>query len=129
MWWYKDSASVKLDLKIIDKNTFFITFDLNASVNMYIKKTKNKVFNKYKHLLYNIQKCEECLKCEKYAFYYLFYFKNNKKRDVSNYIKFFEDLVFYVLNDDDSKVDMLFVQKNYYENKDYNYLLVFYECV
>lgn len=118
-----------IEFDILDNNSFFIKFDFSASVNSYICKNHKNVFNKYKKLYNKVKKCEKCKKCEKYAFYYLFYFKNNKKRDVSNYIKFFEDLIFYVLDDDDSKVDFLFVQKNYFYNKDYNYLFVFYECV
>lgn len=116
-----------LDVSVLNKNTFLIHFDINVSVNSYIVKAKN-VFNKYKNLILSLSKCKECLRCRKYIFYYVFFFKDNKRRDVSNYIKFFEDLVFYLIDDDDSKVDMIFIKKIINES-DKNSVLIYYECV
>lgn len=104
---------VRFHIVHFNENSIEIHFTGDFSVNkLYINTKNGKRYNQVKTKIYEIMQIFyqdvlsfEFKKCNRYVFIYEFYFCNNKKRDISNYIKFFEDFVFKLLiKDDDSKV-------------------------
>jgi len=69
-------------------------------------------------------------KCDEYDFEYIFAFNNKRKRDISNHIKLFEDIIFRLfIKDDDSKVKSIRINSFIFKNsKNLNYLFVRWTC-
>lgn len=125
---------IQLDIIDYSNNHVEIAFSGQLSVNRLYRNAKGrtKPYIQAKHIVYNSlqKKYSDVIEYEfdKYNQYeceYTFIFNNKSRRDVSNYIKFFEDLVFRLLiKDDDSKVVKITLQKSVYRNLKYNYLIM-----
>lgn len=126
------------DIILKDYNTeqglIIFDFDLNVSVNnIYKFNVKNKkMYSVYKSRVYNKFRGIELVfkKCDCYLCEYSFIFMNNNKRDISNYLKFFEDLIFRLfIKDDDSKVYKIIVNKFVDNSLDRHRLIFSYRCL
>lgn len=102
-----------------DVHSLVIGFKSHTSVNQVYSRSKNKVFNTKKKSvesfisrsvvdLLHVKKLKN-----KYKFVYRFYFYDNRPRDISNQIKLFEDMVFKIIGDDDSRVDEITIHRMY----------------
>jgi len=87
----------------------------------YVQKTKKQIEARFKGIKFQ--------QFEKYRFYYNFVFNSKRKRDISNYIKTFEDFIFEnLLQDDDKKVYETFITKQINNTIKENYLEVHWEA-
>jgi Holliday junction resolvase RusA-like endonuclease len=70
------------------------------------------------------------LQCEKYAVNYYIIVGDKKRRDISNYVKLFEDIVFRLfVKEDDSKVKYITIRGVYKEKIKSKYVLVTWRCL
>jgi Holliday junction resolvase RusA-like endonuclease len=114
------------------ENSIKLIYAGNPSVNKIYnrKSTKQEVFVKAHHYKSNrfiinfFKRNQKNVKrFEKYAFTYKFKYKDNRRRDISNYIKIIEDLIFeYLLNDNDAKVYQIKIIKEIDKNLEANEL-------
>jgi len=130
----------KPELNVADfgENHVIFYFNKSASVNrLYrIKSGHTKpYFIHSKSYMYILEDNREIidynfLKCSSYEFSYIFAFCDNRKRDISNHIKLFEDIVFRLfIKDDDSKVKSIRINAITFSNKrKFNYLFVKWTC-
>ncbi len=70
------------------------------------------------------------LQCDKYAVNYYIIVGDKKRRDISNYVKLFEDIVFRLfIKEDDSKVKHITISGIYKEKIKYKYVFVTWHCI
>ncbi len=70
------------------------------------------------------------LKCDKYAVNYYIIVGDKKRRDISNYVKLFEDIVFRLfVKEDDSKVKYITISGIYKEKIKSKYVFVNWHCL
>jgi Holliday junction resolvase RusA-like endonuclease len=70
------------------------------------------------------------LKCDKYAVNYYIIVGDRKRRDISNYVKLFEDIVFRLfVKEDDSKVKHITITGIYKEKIKSKYVFVTWSCL
>lgn len=85
-----------------------------------VEKKLKQYYSRYFEYKYN--------KYDKYKFKYIFVFRTKAINDVSNYIKFMEDMVFnYFLQDNDTKVYLIHAEKHYHKIGQYNYVRIEWE--
>lgn len=128
------SKNIRVEIFNYNNNSISFTFSGQLSVNRLYRNVKGrtKPYIQAKHVVYNHmnKKYKDILefdftKYERYYCEYIFIFNNKRPRDVSNYIKFFEDLVFrLMIKDDDNKVYKINVVKDIYRNISYNYVII-----
>lgn len=117
----KRKYKIRVEILSFGDNYIEFLFAGALSVNNLYRNRKGRVkpYIQAKSIVYDyIQKrygnaCEhKFLVYDAYRFRYFFIFNSNKRRDVSNYVKFFEDVVFRLfIKDDDSKVQEIHMQK------------------
>ncbi|MEM5878704.1 MAG: hypothetical protein QXF12_07560 [Candidatus Aenigmatarchaeota archaeon] len=128
------SKNIRVEIVDYDDNSVSMTFSGQLSVNRLYRNVKGrtKPYIQAKHVVYNYmnKKYKHIIdhdfnRYEKYYCEYIFIFNNKRPRDVSNYIKFFEDLVFrLMIKDDDNKVYKINIVKDIYREISYNYVIV-----
>jgi Holliday junction resolvase RusA-like endonuclease len=70
------------------------------------------------------------LQCDKYAVNYYIIVGDKKRRDISNYVKLFEDIVFRLfVKEDDSKVKHISITGIYKEKIKSKYVFVTWNCL
>jgi Holliday junction resolvase RusA-like endonuclease len=70
------------------------------------------------------------LQCDKYAVNYYIIVGDRKRRDISNYVKLFEDIVFRLfVKEDDSKVKHITITGIYKEKIKSKYVFVTWSCL
>jgi len=70
------------------------------------------------------------LQCEKYTVNYYIIVGDKKRRDISNYVKLFEDIVFRLfIKEDDSKVKHITITGIYKEKIKSKYIFVTWHCL
>lgn len=125
--------AIKVEILDYDINRLEFAFQGSLSVNRLYRNVKGrtKPYIQAKHVVYNKilkeNKDAVLFNYNKHDLYYLkytFVFNSKKPRDVSNYIKFFEDLVFRLfIKDDDNKVWKFEAEKEIRRGK-YNYVMI-----
>lgn len=128
------SRNIRVDIVDYDDSSISMIFSGQLSVNRLYRNVKGrtKPYIQAKHIVYNYMNKKyshvinhDFKKYEKYYCEYIFIFNNKKPRDVSNYIKFFEDLVFrLMIKDDDNKVYKINVVKDIYRDISSNYVII-----
>lgn len=125
---------IKVEILEYAPNKIEFAFQGSLSVNRLYRNVKGrtKPYIQAKHIVYNkiMKNYKDAVLYDynKHDFYYVkytFVFNSKKPRDVSNYIKFFEDLVFRIfIKDDDNKVWKFEAQKEIRKGFKHNYVMI-----
>lgn len=93
-------------------------YPVHAKIYSIIKKKYQNILDK------------KFLTCQKFIVRYDFTFNTNQRKDVSNYIKVFEDLVFrYFIKQDDSFVYEIMAKKTHVNTLEKNIVKITWECL